>query len=60
MVRVTKGLCCIIQYHPGKTNVVTDALSRKSFGFLAAIKGFQRHLLDDLRSLQVHISVLDS
>ena len=51
MVRVTKGLCCIIQYHPGKTNVVTDALSRKSFGFLAAIKGFQRHLLDDLRSL---------
>ena len=29
----------IIQYHLGKENVIVDALSRKSVGFLAAIKG---------------------
>ena len=51
---------CIIQYHPGKTNVVANALSRKSVGSLAAIRGCQRQLLKDLRSLQVHMRVLDS
>ena len=39
---------------------MADALSRKSIGSLAAIKGCQRQLLGDLRSLQVHIRVLDS
>ena len=41
-------------------NVVADTLSRKSFGSLAAIKGCQRRLIKDLRSLHVHIRVLDS
>ena len=44
----------------GKANVVAGALSRKSVGFLPAIKGCQRQLLDDLRSLRNHISVHDS
>ena len=39
---------------------MADALSRKSVGSLATIKGCQRQLLRDLRSLQVHIKVLDS
>ena len=39
---------------------MVDALSRKSVGSLAAIRGFQRQLLEYLRSLQVHIRVLDS
>ncbi|RVW73465.1 Transposon Ty3-G Gag-Pol polyprotein [Vitis vinifera] len=43
-----------------KTYVVADALSRKSVGSLAAIRGCQRQLLGDLKSLQVHIRVLDS
>ncbi|RVW21348.1 Transposon Ty3-G Gag-Pol polyprotein [Vitis vinifera] len=47
-------------YHPGKANVVADALSRKTVGSLAAIRGCQRQILEDLRSLQVHIRVLDS
>ena len=51
---------CIIQYHPGKTNVVANALSRKSVGSLAAIIGCHRQLLEDLKSLQVHIRVLES
>ena len=48
------------QYHPGKANVEANALSRKSVGSLVAIKCCQRQLLEDLRSLQVHIRVLDS
>ena len=59
-IELLKDYDCIIQYHLGKANVVADALSRKSFGSLAAIKGCRRQLLGDLRSLQVHIRVLDS
>ncbi|RVW29004.1 Retrovirus-related Pol polyprotein from transposon 17.6 [Vitis vinifera] len=49
-----------VVYHPGKANTVVDALSRKSVGSLAAIRGCQRQLLEDLRSSQVHMRVLDS
>ncbi|KAL6322441.1 hypothetical protein AAG906_008096 [Vitis piasezkii] len=58
-IELLKDYDCIIQYHPGKANVVVGALSRKSVGSLAAIRGFQRQLLEYLRSLQVHIRVLD-
>ncbi|RVX18791.1 hypothetical protein CK203_006981 [Vitis vinifera] len=59
-----QGLGCVLMqhgkvYHPGKTNVVADALSRKSVGSLVAIRGCQRKLLEYLRSLQVHMRVLD-
>ena len=50
----------IIQYNLGKENVVADSLSRKLVCCLEAIKGCQKQLLDDLRSLRVHISVYDS
>ena len=59
-IELLKDYDCIIQYHPGKENVVAHALSRKSFGSLAAIKGCQRQLIKDLGSLHVHIRVLDS
>ena len=39
---------------------MANALSRKSVGSLAAIRGCHRQLLEDLRSLQVHIRFLDS
>ena len=59
-IELLKDYDCIIQYHPRKTNIVVDALSRKSVGSLATIRGCQSQLLEDLRSLQVHTRVLDS
>ena len=59
-IELLKDYDCIIQYHPGKAKVVADALSRKSVGSLAATRGCERQLLEDLRSLQVHMRVLDS
>ena len=58
-IKLLKDYGCIIQYHPGKANVVADTLSRKSVGSLATIRGCQCQLLEDLRSLQVHIIFLD-
>ena len=59
-IELLKDYDSIIQYHPGKANVVANALSKKSVGSLAAIRGCQRQLLEYLRSLQLHIRVLDS
>ncbi|RVW95338.1 hypothetical protein CK203_034152 [Vitis vinifera] len=56
----THNLELVAMYHPEKANVMADALSRKYVGSLAAIRGCQRQLLEDLRSLQVHMKVLDS
>ena len=39
-IELLKDYDCIIQYHPRKANVVVGALSRKSVGSLAAIRGF--------------------
>ncbi|RVW94833.1 hypothetical protein CK203_034562 [Vitis vinifera] len=59
-IELLKDYDCIIQYHPGKMDVVAYTLSRKSVGSLATIKDCHRHLIEDLRSLHVHIRVLDS
>ena len=44
-IELLKDYGCIIQYHPGKAKVVANALSRKSVGSLAAIRGCQRQYL---------------
>ena len=44
-----------ISYHPGKANVVVDALSRKSAGNLAALLTTQKHILEDLRKIRVEL-----
>jgi len=44
-----------IHYHPGKANVVADALSRKSGGSIAALITRQPKLMKDLEKLQIEI-----
>ena len=50
----------MIDYHPGKTNVVADALSRKSSVSLAFVRSFYLPQLLELRELGVKLEVEDN
>jgi len=42
-------------YHPEKANVITDTLSRKSNASIATLITTQKHILEDLRRLDIDI-----
>ena len=44
-----------LHYHPGKANVVADALSRKSYVNTLTAGGLPQELCDELRDLQLEI-----
>ena len=50
-MELLKDYDCSILYHPGKANVVTDALSRKSAGSLAHISTERRPIIKELHEL---------
>ena len=52
-----KDYDCTIDYHPGKANVVADALSRKSTGSLAYMQTIQLPLMVKLRELGVELRI---
>ena len=52
-MELLKDYDCTIDYHPGKANVVVDALSRKSTGSLAYMQTIQLPLMVELRELGV-------
>ena len=44
-----------LHYHPGKANVVADALSRKSYANNPVSRGLPKELAADLRKLRLEI-----
>ncbi|WRX25834.1 Reverse transcriptase/retrotransposon-derived protein [Theobroma cacao] len=59
-MELLKDYNCTILYHPGKANVVADALSRKSMGSLAHIFADRRFLIKEVHRLGdmgVHLEV---
>ena len=47
---------CKILYHPGKGNVVADALSRKSAGTLSSLMVMEWELLEEFSELNIQIA----
>ena len=50
-MELLKDYDCSILYHPGKANVIADALSRKSSGSLAHVGTERRPLVKELHEL---------
>ena len=44
-----------LHYHPGKANVIADALSRKSYANTLVSGGLPQELVDDLKELRLDI-----
>ena len=58
-VELIKDYECTIEYHPGKANVVANALSRKSTGSISHLKVVYLPKLVELRSLGVRLDLTD-
>ena len=59
-VELIKDYECTIEYHPGKANVVADALNRKSTGSISHLKAVYLPRLMELRSLGVRLELNDT
>ena len=59
-VELIKDYECTIEYRPGKTNVVADALSRKSTDSISHLKAVYLPRLVELRSLGVGLELIDN
>jgi len=46
-----------IHYHPGKANVVADALSQKAGGSLAALLTQHASLLKEIEKMQIEVQI---
>ena len=56
-MELLKDYDCTIEYHPGKANVVVDALSQKLTGSLHYIRATRMPILIELRKLNVELNV---
>ncbi|KAL0427186.1 UNVERIFIED_CONTAM: Transposon Ty3-I Gag-Pol polyprotein [Sesamum latifolium] len=56
-IELLKDYDCTIDYHPGKANIIADALSRKMVDQLAGMICYNVEYLTALRAMNVHFSV---
>ncbi|KAL2252777.1 UNVERIFIED_CONTAM: Transposon Tf2-12 polyprotein [Sesamum indicum] len=56
-IELLKDYDCTIDFHPGKANVVADALSRKSSSTLANLGSYNQTLLLEIRSMNTKLEV---
>ncbi|KAL2240852.1 UNVERIFIED_CONTAM: Transposon Ty3-I Gag-Pol polyprotein, partial [Sesamum indicum] len=56
-MELLKDYDCTIDYHPGKANIVADALSRKTVDQLAGMICYNMEYLTALRAMDVHFSI---
>ena len=52
-LELEKDYDCTINYHPGKANVVADALSRKFADFSGSLITAQPRILEDFRRMDI-------
>ncbi|KAL2249898.1 UNVERIFIED_CONTAM: Transposon Tf2-12 polyprotein [Sesamum indicum] len=56
-IELLKDYDCTIDFHPGKANVIADALSRKSSSTLANLGSHNQTLLLEMRSMNTKLEV---
>ncbi|KAL2232344.1 UNVERIFIED_CONTAM: Transposon Tf2-11 polyprotein [Sesamum indicum] len=56
-MELLKDYDCTIDYHPGKANIVVDALSRKTLDQLAGMICYNMEYLTALRAMDVHFGI---
>ena len=56
-LELVKDYDCSINYHPGKANVVADALSRKPSSFSAALLTTRKEIIRDLERMEIEVVV---